>query len=281
MKYLAVLLAILSAASAWGADLIDYVPSSVTVTATYKLDVDDRKASYYKHYATGDSVEASVPFSDRERERLQMTVYNAVNDIRTDLRDGTFALSGPNGITVFLNDVFSLTARYMPWYSDGQSIPYDHDAMSNAYIPAHDDSDQQRLRIRCGAPSHITGQPGATYLYLGAILYLQPPGDPSISNMRTIDVLCKWHLRANYRLSLTLEKTVMQIVGTAGSTAVHNNKLLVTGNGGPVQITIDNPSQEDLSTSFSGVKPHVLTTTTTPTLAGTTLPLYVAVLNTR
>lgn len=99
--------------------------------------------------------------------------------------------------------------------------------------------------------------------------------------MRTVQVLCKWHLRANYKLSLSLEKTVMQIVDTVGSNTVHNNKLVIAGNGGAVQITIDNPSQEDISTSFSDTKPHVLTTTATPTTAGTTVPLYVTVLNTR
>lgn len=280
MKYLAVLLAILSAGSAWGAELVDYVPTSVTVSADYKLGYD-RIVSYYKHYDTSENVVETIPFTDHEHDKLPMSVFSAINKFETNLNEGTFNLSGPNGITVFLNDLFSLTAQYMPWYGAGEKIPYDHDALSNAYIPAQGASDQQRLIIRCGAPRNIKGLDRASYMAMGALLYLSPPGDPSITRMRTVNVLCNWQLRANYRLSLSLEKTVMQIVDTVGSNTVHNNKLHVAGNGGAVQITIDNPAQEDISTSFSDTKPHVLTTTATPTMAGTTVPLYVAVLNTR
>ncbi|WP_214294221.1 hypothetical protein, partial [Escherichia coli] len=55
----------------------------------------------------------------------------------------------------------------------------------------------------------------------------------------------------------------------------------VSGNGGAVLITIDNPAQEDINTSFSDTNPDVLTTTAKPTAVGTTVPFYVAVKNTR
>ena len=116
---------------------------------------------------------------------------------------------------------------------------------------------------------------------LGARVYVNPPSDLSSSRRRLIKVECKWYLREIYRLSLDLEKTVLQIVDIVGGNTVHHNTLRVAGNGGTVQITIDNPVQEDISTSFSATKHNVLTTTTTPTMAGTTVPFYVAVLNTR
>ena len=77
MKYLAVLLAILSAGSAWGAELVDYVPTSVAVSAQYTSD-DIQHVQDYKRYDTTDPVVETYLFSDREHDRVPMSVYNAL-----------------------------------------------------------------------------------------------------------------------------------------------------------------------------------------------------------
>lgn len=279
MKYLAVLLAILSAGSAWGAELVNYVPTGVTVTAEYRREQGKIRHTYYQQYDSF-PVTASLNFTDKHDVISIMSDVVVRNEYQ-GLDNGSFTLSGPNGGTLFLNDKFSITANYDPAYGDRDRIPFTSGSLENAYLPPTGSSYQQQLLIRCGVPMNIRGVSKESQLKLGTHVTLHPPGDLSPSTYLDVYFTCKWHLRAVYSLSLSLEKTVLTIMDKVGSNTIHNTKLRVTGNGGAVVITIDNPMPEDISTSFSDTLTDVLTTTAKPSMEGTTVPFYVVVQNTR
>ena len=281
MKYLAVLLAILSAGSAWGAALINYVPTGVTVYANYKRDRGSIQHSYYNEFVGSEPVHAAINFTDQPSdERTKMHIRGVFNKYK-GLENGSFTLNGPNGGTLRLNDKYSITAYYEPGYGDGAEQPYIADSGQYLYLPELGASDQQGLIIRCGVPGNIVGISENSQLTLGSRILMHPPGDISPSTTVEVDFLCTWHLRSNYILSLSLDKTVLTIADKVGSHTIHNNTLYVSGNGGAVQITIDNPEQEDISTAFSDTRLNVLTTTAKPAMEGTTVPFYVVAQNTR
>ncbi|EKQ3397097.1 TPA: hypothetical protein ACF21L_005047 [Escherichia coli] len=163
---------------------------------------------------------------------------------------------------------------------DGEQIPHTPGEKEHAYLPTSGSSDKQRVRVDCGVPENITGDNEATWLSYGTSIQFRQTGTGALYTP-IIRSLCRWDLRAIYNLSLSLEKTVMEIVDKVGSNTTHENTLHVTGNGGAVRITIDNPEQADISASFSEINPRILTTTAKPTMDGTTVPFYVVVQNTR
>ncbi|MEF4154891.1 hypothetical protein U9042_22555 [Escherichia coli] len=280
MKYIAVLLAILSAGSAWGGELINYVPTSVTVYGAYHIGLKP-VAQYTDHWdASAAPVTMTMAVNDKPAAKLPLYI-DGVRNVFEGLDNGVFTLRGANGPKLWTNDNFTITTSNHPEYPHFSEIPYLHDDLSNLYLPPSGSSEQPRLHVHCDVPQNIKGTSGAEEVKLGASILLIPTGTDDIRVQRSIVGTCTWKLRAIYSLSLTLEKTMMSIVDKVGSTTIHNNKLHVAGNGGAVQITIDNPAQEDINTSFSNAKPDVLTTTAVPTVNGTTVPFYVAVKNTR
>lgn len=280
MKYIAVLLAILSAGSAWGGELINYVPISLDVRGSYYKGPTHPVVEHTAHVAAAEPHMLSMVFNDKPGAKRPLNI-SAVRNIYEGLENGDLTVSGPNGPQLRINDNFSMDASYVPGYRHFDKIPYRHDNLSDVYLPSSSSSESQSLNIICNVPQNIKGSKGAEQLKLGASILLIPKDNNALTEQRSIVGECTWHLRAIYSLSLTLEKTVMSIVDKVGSTTIHNNKLHVSGNGGAVLITIDNPAQDDINTSFSDTNPNVLTTTTTPTAVGTTVPFYVAVKNTR
>ncbi|WP_273949224.1 hypothetical protein [Escherichia coli] len=280
MKYLAVLLAILSAGSAWGAALMNYVPTGVSVYANYTRDRGSISHRIYKDYEGAEPVTATLSFTDQTREKTKMHIRKVINKYK-GLDHGSITLSGPNGGTLRLNDKYSITAHYEPGYGDGSEQPYIADGDEYLYLPGIGDSDHQGMIINCGVPVKIEGISENSQVTLGSRMLIHPPGDLSPSTLVEVDFECRWHLRAIYSLSLSLDKTVLTIEDKVGSNTIYNNTLRVSGNGGAVLITIDNPMQADISTSFSDSRLNVLTTTAIPTMEGTTVPFYVVAQNTR
>lgn len=280
MKYIAVLLAILSAGSAWGGELINYVPISLDVYGSYRKGPNNVVVEHTHHVATAEPHLLSMVVNDKTGAKRPLYI-SGVRNIYEGLDNGDLTVSGPNGPQLRINDHFSIDASYVPGYRHFDEIPYSHGDLSDLYLPSSSSSETQSLNILCNVPKNIKGSQGAVQLKLGASILLIPKDNDFITEQRSIVGTCTWHLRAIYSLSLTLETTVMSIVDKVGSTTIHNNKLHVSGNGGAVLITIDNPAQEDINASFSDTNPDVLTTTAKPTAVGTTVPFYVAVKNTR
>lgn len=279
MKYLAVPLAILSAGSAIGAELINYVPTRVELRAYYQM-LGSYKAELHKYFDTNTPIELTGDFVDKPTTSTTPMLIAHANNIKSGRF--TYDASGPIGGTVFLNNNYEITVQHDRTKDDSDDIGYTHSGQQYLFLPAKGSSDSQRFKIRCPELRNIRGEIGASFMTLGAALNIQPANSPvDVRTQRLINFRCVWHLQAVYNLALTLEKTEMSIVGAVGSITKHINKLHVTGNGGAVHITIDNPSQKELSTSFSETDPNVLTTTSTPTMEGTTVPIYLVVQNPR
>ncbi|HBB4348542.1 TPA: hypothetical protein KBN24_004554 [Escherichia coli] len=280
MKYIAVLLAILSAGSAWGGELVNYVPTSLTIYGSYSVGLKPIVQHTQPWDNPSGPVTLTMVVNDKPTAKTPLRI-DSVRNVYEGFENGVFTISGTNGPKLWINDNFTMTASYTPGYSHFAEIPYIHDDLTNLYLPPNGSSEQQKMHVYCDLPQNIKGTSGSVEVKLGASILLIPAGTIDIRVQRSIVGTCTWQLRAIYSLSLTLEKTVMSIVDKVGSTTIHNNKLHVAGNGGAVLITIDNPAQEDINTSFSNTQPDVLTTTTKPSVDGTTVPFYVAVKNTR
>ncbi|EID2724135.1 hypothetical protein K8W47_004385 [Escherichia coli] len=279
MKYLAVLLAILSAGSAWGAELIRYVPTRVHVDFIYHGPTGSIPRQT-KTFETTEPVSAEFYFEDKDRsDPAGVEVHSAKQSI-TNGPNGTFDVRGLTGQTVHLNKNYKVIASMVYSKGDGGYMPVNSGEKEHAYLPTSGSSDVQKVRVDCGVPENIIGNNKATGLNFGTTISFKQTG-VGLVNTPITTAVCRWDLRAIYNLSLSLEKTVMEIVDQVGSNTTHENKLHVTGNGGAVRITIDNPEQADISASFSEINPSVLTTTANPTMDGTTVPFYVVVQNTR
>lgn len=279
MKYLAVLLAILSAGSAWGAELIRFAPTGVTVRFYYE-GAYGPIPTQTQTYETNDPVSTMFYFEDKDRS---VPVGVSVMYSKQIIKGGanlTFNVRGRTGQLVQLNDNYTASAYMSASFVDGGQIPHTSGDKEHAYLPTSGSSDKQHVRVDCGVPENITGDNEATWMTYGTSIHFQQTGSGALFSP-LIKTICTWDLRAIYNLSLSLEKTVMEIVDKVGSNTSHENTLHVTGNGGAVRITIDNPEQADISASFSEINPRILTTTAKPTMDGTTVPFYVVVQNTR
>ncbi|HFD3178046.1 TPA: hypothetical protein ACF21L_005073 [Escherichia coli] len=278
MKYLAVPLAILSAGSAIGAELINYVPTRLEIRGVYQM-LGSYKAEIHKYYDTNTAIQLTAELVDKpSSSQTPMQILYHQN-----VKSGSFTYdaSGPIGGTVFLNANYEITVQHDRNKDDAADISYIDSGQTNLFLPSKGSSDPQRFVVRCPALRNIRGEVGADLMKLGATLNISPTTGVTVYNQRLVSFTCLWHLQPVYNLDLTIEKTEMSIVGAVGSSPKTINNLTLTGNGGAVQITIDNPSPKEISTTFSETVPNALTTTSTPTMGGTTVPFYVNVLNTR
>ncbi|HAV9203644.1 TPA: hypothetical protein JLF26_005096 [Escherichia coli] len=278
MKYLAVPLAILSAGSAIGAELINYVPTRLEIHGVYQM-LGSYKAEIHKYFDTNTPIQLTVDFVDKPSSSKTPMIIKYPHNVKSG--SFTYDSSGPIGGTVFLNDNYEITVQHDRNKDDSADISYIHSGQTNLFLPYRGSSDNQRFVVRCPALRNIRGEIGANLMKLGATVNIQPTTGVTVYNQRLVSFTCLWHLQPVYNLDVTIEKTEMSIVGAVGSSPKTINKLILTGNGGAVQITIDNPSPKEISTTFSETDPNALTTTSTPTMGGTTVPFYVHVQNTR
>lgn len=278
MKYLAVPLAILSAGSAIGAELINYVPTRLEIRGDYEM-LGSYKAEIHKYFDTNTPIQLTVEFVDKPSSSKTPMIIKYPHNLKSG--NFTYDSSGPIGGTVFLNDNYEITLQHDRTKDDSAEISYIHSGQTNLFLPSKGSRDNQRFVVRCPELRNIRGESGADFMKLGATVNIQPTTGVTLTNQRLVSFTCLWHLQPVYNLDLTIEKTEMSIVAAVGSSPKTINKLTLTGNGGPVEITIDNPSPKEISTTFSETDPNALTTTSTPTMEGTTVPFYVNVQNTR
>ncbi|HGG2421378.1 TPA: hypothetical protein ACJFS2_004116 [Escherichia coli] len=279
MKYLAVLLAILSAGSAWGADMKRYVPKSVTIDFRYT----GPNGSLEKQSTTIETTEPQIKwfyFEDKNRaDRVGISPYTATQQIYNG-PGGTFDIRGQTGQMTFFNDNYSASTYLHAEYGNNASTPIFSGEKQYAYLPTSNSTDNQKIRVNCGVPENISGPTNAPYIFLTTTLQMEQDGVGAVY-VPEITATCRWYLTEVIDLSISLEKNVMEISGIVGNNKTYKNNVHVTGNSGPVTITIVNPEKTDISVSFSDSNDSVLTTTATPATSGATVPFYVVPKNTQ
>lgn len=279
MKYLAVLLAILSAGSAWGAEMKRYVPKSVTIKFMY-TGPNTTLPTQTKTIDTTDPQIVWFYFEDKNRsERVGLTPDQAIQTIYNG-PGGTFDVRGQTGQMTFFNDNYSVAAYLHAEDGTGVSTPIYSGEKQYAYLPTTNSTDQQKIRVNCGVPENITGMKTVKNIILSNTLYMKQDG-VGLVNTPEISTQCIWNLTEVIDLSISLEKKVMEISGIVGDNKTYKNNVYVAGNSGPVTITIVNPEKTDISVSFSDSNDSVLTTTASPATSGTTVPFYVVPKNTQ
>ncbi|HGX5545117.1 TPA: hypothetical protein ACNE3F_003825 [Escherichia coli] len=283
MKYLAVFLAVLTAGPACGAELIKFVPEELTMKVIYEPTGGGAATTEQRVFTGAEPKDLWLNIKDRSLADRKITITPKVGTGRIE---PTFqkwyydTINGNTGVKAFINENYA-PAAYMPTTFGASLKPlplYGNDLNHNT-LPTPDDPYQQRIRGSCGVPVNIRADGTYPYLVTGVNLSFTHDYYGATASPNVI-VSCMWKLRPIYDISLKLERETMTINDKSGSNRIYDNKILVTGNGGPATITIVNPSSHDVSVSYSDTDDNVLAHTTRPTSEGAAVPFYVLVKNT-
>lgn len=284
MKYLAVLLAVLSAGRAYGAEPTRFVPEQLTMIVGYTPTGGGTEQTTKKTFTGAEPQVLWLNITDKPYPDRKPTIVPDFGRgaIQPNNKGWKYdKINGLTGVEAYINDNYGVSTFMNSAYGAAQtSLPllYSGDRNNN-FIPTSDDPYQQRVKGYCGVPENIMNDDGYPYLiFVTNLDFTQDsPGAVHTPNAR---VSCMWYLRPIYDISLTLEKEIMMIEDKSGSDKVYDNTINVYGNGGPATIKVVNPSSSDISVSFSVTNADVPTYTATPTRDGTAVPFYVMVKNT-
>ncbi|EOY7733906.1 hypothetical protein ACQLRR_005214 [Escherichia coli] len=288
MKYLAVLLAVLTAGSACGAELIKLVPEKLEMRVTYKRARDNVTAfeetrtftniqPQYKHMlAIYDK-----PYTDRK-----VNIEPLPGAALIQPEDGNWyydRITGETGVYAFLNETYGVGTYMDRAYGVPQDkLPLVYEGnKNNSFLPPSSAPAQQWVTGYCGVPENLKTDVARYQFFTTTVkLSFTQDGGGAVQSPTAL-VRCQWSVRPAYDIALKLEMETMTINGTSGSNRVYDNRITVTGNGGPATIKIVNPSSRDVSVSYSDTDDGDLSKTTRPTPGGTTVPFYVLVKNTK
>lgn len=286
MKYLAVLLAVLSAGRAYGADPTRFVPEKLLMTVSYTKAGGGDGGRIDKTFSGAEPRDLWLNINDRTGEYGRITITPEFGTASVQPPSSGWKYDKLRGLTgvhaLFKDDYGVSTYMRSEWGGTSQTslmLGFSGDRNSN-FLPDSDDPYQQRIKGSCGVPENISNINGYPYLIINTTLPFTQDR-PGAVHTPTVTVSCMWYLRPIYDISLTLEKETMMIEDTTGSNKVYDNSVTITGNGGPATIKVANPSTSDISVSFSVTNDSTLTYTAKPTPTGTKVPFHVMVKNTK
>ncbi|EPE1389442.1 hypothetical protein ACSGRX_004770 [Escherichia coli] len=286
MKYLAVLLAVLTAGSACGAELINLVPEQLEMRVWYNRRGDNYTAFEYMDTFTGakpQNVWLDVTDQPENRKVNIVPVPGQAFIDPTGVNWYYEKFDGATGVTAYLNKDYGV-GTYM---RNAHGAPLDNLTLvyegnqNNNFLPPSSERIQQKVKASCGVPVNLKTD-NARYQFFTTTVRLSFRQDGGgATETPNAWVLCKWSVRPVYDIALKLEMETMTIYGTSRSNRVYDNRITVTGNGGPATIKIVNEWSHDVSVSYSDTDDGVLSTTARPTPGGTPVPFYVLVKNTK
>ncbi|HAX6729956.1 TPA: hypothetical protein JTO97_004764 [Escherichia coli] len=286
MKYLAVLLAVLTAGSACGAELIKLVPEELKMRVWYVPSGANRPDFTYTKVFTGAKPQVlwlditDKPYADR---KVNIEPVSGAGLIQPEHGNWYYdKINGETGVYAFLNENYGVGTYMNRAYGapqDKLSLVYEGNKNAN-FLPPSGATVQQKVKGSCGVPENLKTDVGRSHFITTVKLSFTQDGGGGVESPSAF-VRCQWSVRPVYDIDLKLEMETMTINGTSGSNRVYDNRITVTGNGGPATIKIVNPSSRDVSVSYSDTDDGVLSKTTRPTPGGTTVPFYVLVKNTK
>lgn len=287
MKYLAVLLAVLTAGSACGAELIKLVPEELTMRVWYN-DALTNSTTYDTTWTFTGAKPQNIwlDITDKPHEGHKVNIVPVPGAAFIDPEGVNWyydKINGATGVTAFLNEDYGV-GTYM---KEEYGVPQDqlplvyHGDKNNNFLPPASKPIQQKVKGSCGVPENLRSDDARYQFFTTTVrLSFTTDGGGAIHSPNAW-VRCQWSVRPVYDIDLKLEMETMTINGTSRSNRVYDNRITVTGNGGPATIKIVNPSSRDVSVSYSNTDDGVLSKTTRPTPGGTTVPFYVLVKNTK
>lgn len=287
MKYLAVLLAVLTAGSACGADLIKLVPEKLTMRVWYARSGDNMVAYDTTRTFTGAKPQILwLDITDKPSGDHKVKIEPMPGAAVIQPADGNWyydKINGETGVYAFLNEFYGVGTYMNRAYGapqDKLSLVYEG-FKDNNFLPPPWAAVQQSVKGSCGVPENLKTDVARYQFFTTTVkLSFTQDGSGAVQSPSAF-VRCEWYVRPVYDIALKLEMETMTINGTSGSNRVYDNRITVTGNGGPATIKIVNPSSRDVSVSYSDTDDGVLSKTTRPTPGGTTVPFYVLVKNTK
>lgn len=287
MKYLAVLLAVLTAGSACGAELIKLVPEELTMRVWYNRS-GDNSTTYDTtwHFTGAKQQNIWLDISDKPHTDRKVNIVPDPGAAFIDPEGVNWyydRINGDTGVYAYLNDNYGVGTFMDPAYGaprDQLSLVYQGDKNNN-FLPPNSKPIQQKVKGSCGVPENLRSDVEHYQFFTTTVKlsFTQDGGGAIHSPSAWVE--CKWTIRPVYDIALKLEMETMTINGTSRSNRVYDNRITVTGNGGPAIIKIENPSSRDVSVSYSDTDDGVISISTRPTPGGTTVPFYVLVKNTK
>ncbi|HGU0954411.1 TPA: hypothetical protein ACM6Y3_002429 [Escherichia coli] len=287
MKYLAVFLAVLTASSACGAELIKLVPEELSMRVWYARSGDNVVAyDTYRTFTGAEPQSLWLDITDKPYADRYVNIEPVPGAGQIEPIDGNWyytQIHGETGVYALLNDFYGVGTYLNRAYGapqDKLSLAYQGNQNAN-FLPPTSNPVQQRVRGYCGVPGNLKTDVARYQFFVTTVkLSFTQDGGGAVQSPSAF-VRCQWSVRPVYDIGLKLEMETMTINGTSGSNRVYDNRITVTGNGGPATIKIVNPSSRDVSVSYSDTDDGVLSKTTRPTPGGTTVPFYVLVKNTK
>lgn len=286
MKYLAVTLGLLCAASAHSAGKYKYVPTNLTINySLWEADIG------FIIPQTSQVVDLSNPTITIQMKRENDTgadiplkySHNEYTNPNTALITSSGASKYPSSLRITPNTDADVSIVV--------SNPFSTGAKTTLYLPANKylswpttpSSVNQSIRVECAVPEYVTSdQSNLTEVVSSMNLYLSRSGNFSCTNCVIARGSCNYEFEIVPEINLEIKNGHMHIRGVSGTPTIATNQIIATGWGGrvPASLRIDNPYKEDLSISFSQTDFDQTTTTVNPTETGAQTDFYVKVNNT-
>lgn len=287
MKYLAVFLAVLTAGSACGAELIKLVPEELTMRVWYAQSGTNKVLSdISRTFTSTDPQVLWLDINDKPYADKKVTINPVSGSGLIQPEDSKWyydKLNGETGVYAYLNEFYGVGTYLNRGYGaaqDALSIVYEGNKNNN-FLPPSTNPLQQRVKGSCGVPANLMTDVDQTKFFITTVKLSFTQNGGGAVQSPSVYVRCQWSVRPIYDITLKLDKETMTINDKSGSNQIYHNRITVTGNGGPATIKIVNPSSRDVSVSYSDTDDGVLSHTTRPTPGGAAVPFYVLIKNTK
>lgn len=279
MKYLAMILAVLTVEPTMGAGLYKYVPESVEIRFTYvKTGTGETLSKVYS--VDPNSAQAKFEFEDKPDQRTNilpdrmygsMSVPNVTtyelgpikgfSSLRTNFNSTYFVKAGSTD----LRDV------------SRQPVGYAQSTLTDRWVPAASESSAQYMTGECGVPEYIMSDAFLQTADWGVEMNMTQSGLGNYETPRArMECIIKY--RRIIEPKIEIQTPTMNITALSGTNEKYMNTIHVTAANTPTVLTIVNPNQHELSVSFSETD-DTATTTNTPAVSSSSNDIYVGFKN--
>lgn len=277
MKYLAIILGALSAASAQGSVNYKYVPEKITV------------AIYGEAYNNGTWINKTIPLDLNNPTGSVPFDYVPSSPVNLEARDQSARLTSSQPI-IDAKTKYSSSNTVQPRTTSYSTIHVDNPFTAPTVITTRTEGElkflnyktEQRISYRCDVPEYVIAPRGLSWVWTETNQRLYTTGY-EYNPWFHVNITCRYTFRVVPEIAITFKDDIMTLTGTAGGGTMSSNRIIATGYGGDgvkASLSIDNPNPSEISVSFSATDPNTTTVTVVPTDSGTSTEFYVKVNNT-
>lgn len=280
MKYLAVLLGVLCAASAHCSGKYKFVPTRLVI------DYNVEEAAFGTILNGQQEVDLSNPSITLKMTRENDTGANLPITYRTSAHrtdPATISSVGPSsGVTAF-----RFTPNTFAWVTMKVTDPLTYGSTPTMslpdkpmYWPPTPNRQDQSILVQCAVPEYVTSNDRGFYWAWETMTLAFDTGAYDVP--LNASATCRYYFEIVPEIKIVIKNGNMHLTGVSGTPILATNQLVATGWGGsvPASLRIDNPYKEELSISFSQTDFDQTTTTVKPTETGAQTDFYVKVNNT-